>query len=294
MSRTVWLASYPKSGNTWFRLLLANLGRGTPVDINAIPLRTGMASARASFDAETLLPSGLLTQDECDRLRPRVYAALAAHENADFGDVRFVKTHDAWTCGDRGEPLLGGRNAADAAILIVRDPRAVAPSLASHLDVPLAHAIDFLADAASSFCADCDRQLPQLRQQLRGWSEFNRSWLEQRDLPVHLVRYETLAAEPVQALAGALAFVGIVTDTADCARAAHFADFSELRRQERAHGFREAPRSHAATFFRDGTTDGWRRTLSPAQVSRIESDHKAMMRRLGYRAAGSAAERLAG
>lgn len=294
MSRTIWLASYPKSGNTWFRLLVANLGRETPADINAIPLHTSMASARACFDAETLLPSGLLTHDECDRLRPRVHAALAARAEADSGGVRFVKTHDAWTCDARGEALLGGRESADAAILIVRDARAVAPSLASHLDVPLDRAIDFLADADASFCGDRDRQHPQLRQQLRGWSGFNRSWLDQRALPVHLVRYEDLAADGVAVLSGALDFAGIAADIGDCARAVRFADFGELRRQERAHGFREAPRTHATPFFRDGTADGWRNFLSPEQAARIEVDHKAMMRRLGYQAAVSASERLAG
>ena len=77
--RTIWLASYPKSGNTWFRMLVANLSSidGQPADINDLPERGGIASARVTFDHVTMIDSGLLTADEIDCLRPRVYEALA-------------------------------------------------------------------------------------------------------------------------------------------------------------------------------------------------------------------------
>ncbi len=62
MTRTVWLASYPKSGNTWMRMLIANLwSKDAPADINDLPERGGIASARATFDYLTLVDSGLLT-----------------------------------------------------------------------------------------------------------------------------------------------------------------------------------------------------------------------------------------
>jgi aryl sulfotransferase len=73
MMRTIWLASYPKSGNTWFRMLAANLSaqNGKPVDINNLPERGGIASARGPFDYLSPLDSSLLTHDEIDCLRPR-------------------------------------------------------------------------------------------------------------------------------------------------------------------------------------------------------------------------------
>jgi hypothetical protein len=77
--RTVWLASYPKSGNTWLRMLIANLSAvdDRPVDINDLPERGGIGSARGPFDYLTLVDSSLLTHDEIDALRPRVYEELA-------------------------------------------------------------------------------------------------------------------------------------------------------------------------------------------------------------------------
>ena len=105
MTRTIWLASYPKSGNTWFRMLVANLSaKDKPVDINDLPERGGIASARPPFDHLLLIDSSLLTHDEIDCLRPRVYEELARGSQDDEYDaqadeppVRFVKAHDAYT-----------------------------------------------------------------------------------------------------------------------------------------------------------------------------------------------------
>jgi hypothetical protein len=113
VTRTVWLASYPKSGNTWLRMLIANLSAkdDRPVDINDLPERGGIASARGPFDYLTLIDSGLLTHDETDALRPRVYEELASGAQDDEYDepeavtpIRFVKVHDAYTRTPNGEP----------------------------------------------------------------------------------------------------------------------------------------------------------------------------------------------
>ena len=54
MGKLIWLASYPKSGNTWFRVFLANLRSniGSPVDINRL-MNYPVASSRALFDEAT-------------------------------------------------------------------------------------------------------------------------------------------------------------------------------------------------------------------------------------------------
>mgnify|MGYP001484297773 FL=1 len=51
MSQLVWLASYPKSGNTWMRIFLINylLNTQAPQDINALDM-INHASARHIFD----------------------------------------------------------------------------------------------------------------------------------------------------------------------------------------------------------------------------------------------------
>lgn len=301
MSRTIWLASYPKSGNTWFRMLVANLlTTDKPFDINNLSERGGIASARGPFDHLTLIESGLLTHDEIDGLRPRVYEELkcgAPDDEYDTPDqaqqIRFVKCHDAYTCTGHGEPLLGGASGADGAIVIVRDPRDVASSLANHSRATLDAAIDFMNDDAAVFCGKSGQQANQLRQQLRGWSGHTASWLTQTDVPVHLVRYEDMKLDTAGALRRALAFAGREASDADIARAVAFADFAELKRQETEIGFREAPPHIARGFFRRGETGGWRDELTAEQVARLQAVHASMMQRLGYRLSAAPAAPLA-
>jgi aryl sulfotransferase len=285
---TVWLASYPKSGNTWFRMLVANLSAtDAPVDINNLPEREGIASGRGRFEYVTLLDSGLLTHEEADGLRPHVYEALAGEGDRDDAAAepspgpRLVKVHDAYGS------LLGGRRGAQGAIVIVRDPRDIAPSLANHRGTDIDEAIGFLNDDAARFCGGLKAQADQLRQILLDWSSHLASWLDQTELPVHLLRYEDLVAQPVEAFKAAMAFAGRPVSRADAERAADFARFDRLQAQERTSGFAEWRRGGRAghLFFRRGESNGWRCDLTQDQVRRIESAHRPMMARLGYETA---------
>jgi aryl sulfotransferase len=273
--------------------LIANLAAGDePVDINAMPERGGIASGRGDFHFHTLIDSGLLTHDEADALRPRVYEAIATKGGAeDGGDdgrdksrlPRLIKAHDAYLDTPLGEPLLAAARGASRAILIVRDPRDVASSLANHRHSTIDEAIDFLVDRGACFAGGERNQNAQLRQRLLDWSGHAASWLDQRDLPVHLVRYEDLKAAPAVTFAAALNFLGCAFAAAEVERAVDFASFERLQAQEKANGFAEwrSP-DEAALFFRRGESQGWRRELTGGQARRIEAAHAPMMARLGY------------
>jgi aryl sulfotransferase len=291
VTRRIWLASYPKSGNTWLRMLLANLAAkdDQPVGINDLSATSNIASARGPFDDLLLIDSGLLTHDEADCLRPRLYEELARGAEDDEQDprktppaVRFVKVHDAYTLTPMGEPLLAGARGADGAIVIVRDPRDVAPSLASHRNTGIDDAIAFMNDPDAVFSANTTKQDSQLRQKLPGWSGHITSWLDQADIPIDLVRYEDLQIDTAAVLRRALEFAGQAATDHELRRAVRFADFARLKQQEEEKGFREAPRQLGARFFRRGEAGGWRDELTPDQAARIVAAHGAVMRRLGY------------
>jgi hypothetical protein len=275
----VWLASFPKSGNTWFRILLANLAGGGdrgPSDINDLEERGGIASSRQEFEAQTLLDSGLLSHEDIDELRPSVYSAIAA----EACEQLWVKAHDAYTRNSSGEPLFGHRTALGA-VSLVRDPRDVAISLAYHNSTTIDEAIALMNAADGALCRGCKGMAPQLRQRLTGWGGHVTSWLDQNDVPVLTVRYEDMVCAPAECLAGALGFAGRFVADPDIARAVRHATFEELQRQERQTGFGERI-SRTAPFFRAGQSGAWRTTLTAAQARAIEQCHGAVMERLGY------------
>jgi len=274
----VWLASFPKSGNTWFRIVLANLaaGEGGPADINDLDEHGGIASSRREFEAVTMLDSGLLSQDDIDNLRPRVYENLAK----DATEQRWIKVHDAYTYTLAGEPLLG-KSAASAAIYLVRDPRDIAVSLAFHNNTTIDDAVKLVNAADSGSCRGRKGLALQLRQKLSGWSGHVASWIEQTDVPVHMVRYEDLVATPVQSFGVALGFAGIHATIAEVERAIRHADFAELRRQESERGFAERMSRHVP-FFRSGRAGAWREALTAEQAGAIERRNGTLMAKLGY------------
>ena len=269
----VWLASFPKSGNTWLRVLLANLSAAHdgPADINAPRTRGGgIASGRPPFEEDTLVDPSLLTDDEAERLRPAFHDFRASQK-----DPQFVKTHDAFTRLTDGTPLLG--SGARAALYVVRDPRDVAVSYSFFFDVDLEEAADELSDV--------DLVLPasrfQFRQKLLGWSGHVRSWLDQRSVPVHVVRYEDLLTDTAGELRRALEFVGVHASSEEIAASVRHSAFAELRRQEAERGFRERG-ARAQMFFREGRAGAWRERLPAALARKIERDHGEVMARLGY------------
>jgi hypothetical protein len=296
VNQLVWLASYPKSGNTWFRLLAhaVALAPERALHINQLPVEAAIASARYPFEYLTLLESQALTHEEADLLRPAVYEALARGEFRDpltpadtpVPAPYFVKVHDAYLPNTAGAPLF---SAARAAILVVRDPRAVAPSFASHRGCPIDEAIGFMASDGFATALVYNDKALQMRQRLLSWSHHAESWLDQTDMPVHLVRYEDLKADGAAALREAFRFLGHEASADVAAAAVRSADFRTLQSQERQSGFVEKPLGMADPFFRRGETDGWREELTEHQVARIEQAHGRVMRRLGYALSSAAA-----
>lgn len=277
MGGIFWLASYPKSGNTWFRSVLRTCMAGAEeaADINA--LQTGqIASSRAWVDDVAGFDTADLTQEEIEALRPHVYRWTAA-ETAATG---YHKIHDAYRMTREGRPITDDA-ATRGAVYILRNPLDVAPSLAAHSGTDIDTAIARMGDPGHAL-ARATRALPgQLLQRIGSWSDHVTSWVDAPGLVPHLLRYEDMLARPDESFGAALAFLGQARDADNVARAVRLCRFETLARQEAERGFRERP-AQAERFFRQGRAGGWREVLSPGQVARILADHGPAMARFGY------------
>lgn len=289
----VWLASYPKSGSTWFRLMARQLSApaGQALRLDDVGVDGETSADAVQFEASTLLDPNLLTGSELELLLPgvrrrgAVESPVATNPRGQGGGRaatrRLIKCHDAWTVNSAGAPLLGGRGAASAAILLVRDPRDVAVSLAAHHGQSVDETIVLMGSPEAFLGGPMVANSQQLRQPLSTWSGHAQSWLAQDEVPVHLLRYEDMLQDPAGAFRAALRFARIASTPERCRRAAAACTFGALQRQERESGFAEVLRS-GDTFFRSGQAGAWRRHLSAAQVDRIQRDHGVLMLRLGY------------
>jgi len=273
----LWLASYPKSGNTWFRIFLTNLlqdGDG-PADINDLE-KSPIASAREIFDDGVGLEASDLSFEEIDRLRPELYCQMA--RNA--AEPLFMKIHDAYTEVAPGTPLIPSA-ATRGALYLVRNPLDVAVSFAHHSGMGYDATIQLMGREDAALCHRPRRLHDQLRQKLLSWSGHVESWADVAPFPVCLIRYEDMKAKPLETFSGAVQFLGLSNSEAQIEKAIRFSAFEQVRKQEEAQGFRERS-PHSQRFFRKGKVGSWREELSGAQVQRIIQDHGPVMRRLGY------------
>jgi len=273
MGNIVWLASYPKSGNTWLRAFLANLvaNRSEPVPLNELSRYADDEARPDLFSALAGKPSTALTIEEIAALRPHVHAEIAARAQG----TRFVKTHNTSGQFD-GYPLHNWEVTAGA-IYVVRNPLDVAVSMTHHFGLDVDAAIERLGDDNVATANDA----LFVSQILGSWSNHVKAWADLASDRILVLRYEDLIDKPAKPFAKVARLVGLGQDRVRVERAQRHASFQSLATMEKKHGFVEAS-DKAARFFRKGRVNEWREALGRDQVARMVAAHREQMARFGY------------
>lgn len=268
----VWLASYPKSGNTWLRIFLANylFNRQTPMPINEVH-RLGVGDAVESV-YRRFAGGAFNARDprQSLALRPKVLNGIVANG----AQINLVKTHN---CRIKAFGLeLIPAHLTRSAIYIVRNPLDMVLSYARHYG----HTPEVAAMAIGR--PETTVAGPgSVTQFIGSWSQHVLSWVRCRDFPVLVLRYEDIHVEPERAFAKVLEHIGVPVDPERLDRAVGFSSFGELRRQEDSGGFIErAPQSER--FFDSGRAGRWRDELPLEAAERIRREHGRVMREFGY------------
>ena len=278
MSKIVWLASYPKSGNTWTRVFLTNYLRdcAEPADVNALD-NGPMASHRVGFDELVGIEASQLPPRIVSRLRPEAYRMLAQEST----DRLYIKVHDAWSLTDLGASMFPADETL-AVIYILRNPLDVAVSYAHHTGGTMDQTVANMCDSGYVIGLREQRPADQLPQHLGTWSEHVASWVDDSGLPLLVLRYEDLHADPVGTFGKVVDFLGLPADSDRLRRAVDFSRLEELQRQEAATGFYERPATSSAPFFRQGKVGSWRQDLRGDLAEQLQSAHRTTMDRFGY------------
>lgn len=273
MAQILWLASFPKSGNTWLRAFLANYLRGgrLPEDINKLP-EFSYGDMRVEYYQQiTGKKAEDLDYDEINRLRPSVHRLLAG---ANPGLV-LVKTHSHLSSID-GIPTITPE-VTFGAVYVVRNPLDVAVSFGHHYGLSTERAV-------KAICFKGLETVPQtghILQVLSDWSTHLNGWLDAPGLYLHLMRYEDMTRSPTKTFGGVLDFLKIANDRERLKRAIRHCSFKVLARQESQGGFVEQSRK-AEKFFRQGEVGGWRKELTSEHVDFIVHHHREAMTKMGY------------
>jgi hypothetical protein len=278
MNRIYWLASYPKSGNTWARTFLTNylIDGEAPADINR--LRGGpIASARDVFDRWAGVEASDLPAAEIANLRPDVYRQMARH----IEHPLYIKVHDACTQNSEGLKLFPV-DVTGGVLYIIRNPLDVAVSFAHHGGRTLQQTVEVLCNPEGVVPELSDRPAAQLPQSLLSWSGHVRSWVDRSGMRVTVVRFEDMLARPESSFESVVRALDLEFDSRRRDRALAFSRFEALQDQELRAGFRERHMGADALFFREGRAGAWRLDLGAEMAARILSTQGEIMRRFGY------------
>lgn len=273
MGKILWLASYPKSGNTWLRLFITNLLADSPepFDINRIGEVTLAEPGTAGFALFDERPWQDWSDGDIARLRPRVQERISQTRDG----VIPVKTHSAFV-------KVGGIQTINmavthGAVYVVRNPLDVVISYAHHQGI----AIDAMIDIMANDMFRTPTNATNVYEVMGSWSQHVTSWTAADSPMIHIMRYEDMAADAMAAFTGLATFMRVKTTPEKIERAVKHAAFDTAKEMEAQEGFVERTPAQDR-FFRSGRVGEWREVLSDDQVRRIVDAHQQQMARFGY------------
>ncbi len=248
----VWIASFPKSGNTWVRTFLHNIakligGEDDAQDINAMGRFSTWEIRKPNYTEALGFEPTDSHRNEIASVRHKVQQRIADEHDG----LVFIKTHQALVM-DRGTSTINFA-ATSGAIYIVRNPLDVAISYAHHMGRSIDETIESIGTR------DIETVVTDIAvyEVYGSWSQHVHSWTHKPHPAIHVMRYEDMVAAPAEHFGRLVRHLLLDTTAAEIAEAIDRCSFDKLRAQEERDGFRERPEV-SQRFFREGRPGQWR------------------------------------
>ena len=269
----IWLASYPKSGNTWVKIFLNSiLFSKDQIDINknnirSFPLRSDFNTLNVNIDNIKEFADNCLNAQNLINIDNK---------------IKFFKTHNAlWKLGEK---TFTNEDNTLGVLHIVRDPRNVITSLKNHFNKKnYEEALIFLKDQKKSIGSRKTKDDGDLPTIVSSWSNHYNSWKKMKKNYL-LIKYENLLKNPLEEFIRISEFIEKISklnfQKQKIEEAVENCSFEKLSEQEKKHGFIEANGNQK--FFFLGPKNNWKDIIEPEIQKDIEISFKNEMIELGY------------
>jgi len=275
----IWLASYPKSGNTWIRAMLSSLlytddgcfDIKNLYKIQQYPERKYFENFVNDFrDIHEIKKHWISTQDKL---------------NLD-NRVKFFKTHNA-LCKLDNYFFSNSQNTL-ATIYIVRDPRNVITSIVNHFNYSYEQAKKFMLNSAQVIYPDVDQSYG-MGTILGSWSDHYNHWTKNNP-KLLLIKYEDLILNAENELKKIINFIikykKIDTNETKIKNCVRTSSFENLKKEEEEGFFKENTKNKKTgekiKFFYMGEKNKWEKLLDKKIKLEIEQNFSREMKELNY------------
>ena len=278
----IWIASYPKSGNTWLRALLASY-----YFTNEGSFSLSLLDKIDNFPSDKFFKE---YNDQFSKVEDTSKYWLKEQEKINKKNkITFLKTHSA-ICKINGNSFTNKENSIGA-IYIVRDPRNVITSVSNHYQISIEDAFQFMKDEKRGIINKKDGRYLGF-QALWSWSINQKTWVENNLFPVLVIKYEDLLNETYNTFRKAIEFINKISNsskTFDKSKGKNSiknTSFEKLQRMENDHGFAEAMNKKGTNkkikFFNLGQKNNYKNLLSQDLIIKMNEFYKEELIKFNY------------
>ena len=274
MFKNIFLASYPKSGNTWMRSIIGNLYNFDKEFSLKILKSIPLLSIKKNFDKfenKIYSDNNVLHFDWVSRNIIECQKILNNKSN----HLNIFKTHSVRHKKFTNETVNAGF------IYIIRDPRDVAVSFKNFSGKSMDKIInELLFEKTNIINTNGAHEL------LSTWELNVLSWLNYNTVPRLIIRYEDLKLNIKEIVIKVIEFlnkthrINLNLSDADIDQIIENTSFNNLKKIEDKYGFDES--SKHSSFFRTGTSNQWKDILSKTQLQLIENNLQTLMKHFNY------------
>ena len=279
----IWIASYPKSGNTWLRSLISSyfFSQDGVFDQNKLKFidQFPIQKYLNLFSYEKKIPG-----------ETAKYWIEAQRKINSEKKIKFFKTHNF--LGSFNNYEFTNKENTLGAIYIVRDPRNVITSLKNHYDINYDDALDFIK-SERKFIYDFNKENDYSDFQLiSSWENNYQSWKNNKVFPIKFIRYEDLEKETFKVFKNIIEFIGSITgdkkpfERKKAINAINSTSFETLKSLEKNKGFVEQVLSindkKKIPFFYLGPKNNWKKILKKDIQHNIEKNFNQSLKDLNY------------
>ena len=273
----IWLASYPKSGNTWIRLFLDCL-LFSKNEFNINKNYITQFPLRSSFNGLT---------DNVNNQKEFAKYCIEAQKKVNLDKkIKIYKTHNALWNWNNGEYLFTDESQTLGVIYIVRDPRNIVTSILNYFHKEnYRNAIDFMKKDRVLGGDEDEHGLPTI---IGSWSNHYRSWKKFKNNNL-LIKYENLLTKPEKEFFKITEFLNSVGNFEfnknNILEAIKNCKFENLSKQENKYGFvsnSDTNKNLNKKFFNLGPKNKWQDILDIESRKEIEKLFSEEMKEIGY------------